>query len=94
MNIQGLLVLCTRCGNNEVPKPTSIEVDPVCAPCLTQMRGYQFDEEAQATRIAHRINNTCPGWGEDCGTQLTPGNDLCPDCTMGRMNDQSPRIPQ
>lgn len=36
----------------------------------------------------------CPGWGESCGNSMTPHDDLCPDCTMGRMDAQSPRIPK
>jgi len=36
----------------------------------------------------------CRGYGEECGNPVTPGNDLCPDCTMGRMNVESPRVPR
>lgn len=36
--------------------------------------------------------NSCQGYGgEDCGQDVPPGNDLCPDDTMARMDDQSPR---
>jgi len=81
MDIDNLLVKCTRCGNNDVPKPTNIEVDPVCAPCQTRMNGYEFNND----------EGGCPGWGDSCGNLPTEGSDLCPDCTMGRMNQQSPR---
>jgi hypothetical protein len=37
---------------------------------------------------------SCPGWGEDCGNKIPSGTDLCPDCTMGRVDAQSPRVPQ
>ena len=37
---------------------------------------------------------TCPGWGEECGNNTEQGMDLCPDCHMGRLNTQSPRIPR
>ncbi|MFE3166763.1 hypothetical protein [Streptomyces sp. NPDC059224] len=36
---------------------------------------------------------TCPGWGEECGNEMEAGADLCPDCRMGRLDAQSPRIP-
>lgn len=36
----------------------------------------------------------CRGWGEDCGNQVPSTVDLCPDCTMGRMTEESPLIPQ
>lgn len=29
-------VPCTRCGVNPVPAPSSIEEDPICAPCMTR----------------------------------------------------------
>lgn len=32
----------------------------------------------------------CPGWNDSCGNKLEGDADLCPDCTMGRMNAQSP----
>ncbi|MFG3157213.1 hypothetical protein ACGF7W_34845 [Streptomyces sp. NPDC048219] len=35
---------------------------------------------------------TCRGWTEPCGNPVEDG-DLCPDCTMGRLDAQSPRIP-
>lgn len=41
--------------------------------------------------IASSLTRACPGYGEDCGTQTT--SELCPDCTMGRLEAQSPRIP-
>ncbi|MDX3165892.1 hypothetical protein PV516_19080 [Streptomyces scabiei] len=37
---------------------------------------------------------TCPGWGEDCGNPTESGMDLCPDCHMGRLDAESPRIPR
>ncbi|MFI6689317.1 hypothetical protein [Streptomyces sp. NPDC050485] len=36
---------------------------------------------------------TCPGWGAQCGNETTGEADLCPDCHMGRLDAQSPRIP-
>ena len=36
----------------------------------------------------------CPGWNDSCGNMLPEGDDLCPDCTMGRLDAQSPRIPK
>lgn len=36
----------------------------------------------------------CRGWGEDCGTPVRVGvEDLCPDCTVARLDSESPRIP-
>lgn len=34
----------------------------------------------------------CPGWNEECGNEIDPGDDLCPDCLMARLNAQSPRV--
>lgn len=36
----------------------------------------------------------CPGWNDSCDNVIEGDADLCPDCTMGRMNAQSPRISQ
>jgi hypothetical protein len=36
----------------------------------------------------------CPGWGEECGNKIPAPEDLCPDCTVGRLEAQSPRVPQ
>lgn len=36
----------------------------------------------------------CPGWDDSCGNLREEGADLCPDCTMARLNAQSPRIPR
>lgn len=91
-----ITTLCTRCGINEVPIPKSIEEDPVCAFCSTRMQGYQFDESCPDDKVREFNNDEggCPGWNDSCGNTLTEGSDLCPDCTMGRMNYQSPRIGQ
>lgn len=37
----------------------------------------------------------CRGYGEECGTPVKHhgDSDLCPDCTVARMDAQSPRIP-
>lgn len=32
----------------------------------------------------------CPGWNDSCGNTIEGDADLCPDCTMGRLNAQSP----
>ncbi|WP_331731819.1 hypothetical protein [Streptomyces sp. NBC_00073] len=45
----------------------------------------QFDRQPE--------KGTCPGWGEECGNETESDMDLCPDCHMGRLNAQSPRIP-
>jgi hypothetical protein len=45
----------------------------------------------RAARQTARQVRTCPGWGEDCGNHVTAG-DLCPDCTVARLDAQSPRI--
>lgn len=52
---------------------------------------YPAMHDAHKILIASSLTRACPGYGEDCGTQTT--SDLCPDCTMGRMDAQSPRIP-
>jgi len=31
------MVLCTRCGQNQVSAPSSIEEDPVCADCIRDL---------------------------------------------------------
>lgn len=37
----------------------------------------------------------CPGFGvEDCGNDVLIGEDLCPDCLVARLDQQSPRIPE
>ena len=89
--------LCPACANNlpifaqvgapKEPKPcadcskykTKLTTEGLCADC----------EE-----LAMEENRYCPGWNDSCSQLLPKGNDLCPDCTMGRMNAQSPRIPQ
>lgn len=53
-------------------------------------RQARITAERAARRAAWQAK-TCPGWGEDCGNQITTG-DLCPDCTAGRLDAQSPRI--
>lgn len=48
------------------------------------------------TLIAYDLGTQpCPGFGEECGTPVKHHNDsvLCPDCTMARLDAQSPRIP-
>jgi hypothetical protein len=35
----------------------------------------------------------CKGWSEACGNEIKGSSDLCPDCTMARLDVQSPRIP-
>lgn len=72
--------LCARCGKKEVPIPASVEEDPICAECQLSVYPFTNDE------------NGCPGWNDSCGNLLGEDADLCPDCTMGRMNHQSPRI--
>lgn len=37
---------------------------------------------------------SCPGFNDSCGNLITPGNDLCPDCSIARLDAQSPRIPR
>ncbi|MGW1157805.1 hypothetical protein ACWD48_06165 [Streptomyces sp. NPDC002519] len=32
----------------------------------------------------------CSGWGEECGNSIPKASDLCPDCTTGRLDAQSP----
>jgi hypothetical protein len=76
-----ITTLCARCGINEVPVPESIEEDPVCSACRLAMYPVEFNND----------EGGCPGWGDSCGNTLTGDNYLCPDCTMGRMNQQSPR---
>lgn len=73
-------VLCTNCGINEVPAPKSIEQDPVCEECLIEIPVLEFNND----------EGGCPGWNDSCGNKLEGDADLCPDCTMGRMNAQSP----
>lgn len=34
----------------------------------------------------------CPGWGEGCGNKIPSAEDLCPDCTVGRLEAQSPKL--
>lgn len=92
-----ITVLCTVCGINEVPAPNSIEIDPICDGCARN----------NADQVTHTIagieipilefkndEGGCPGWNDSCGNILELGTDLCPDCTIGRMTQQSPRIPQ
>lgn len=52
---------------------------------------YPALHDAHKVLIASSLTRACPGWGEDCGTQTE--SDLCGDCTMARMDAQSPRIP-
>ena len=46
--------------------------------------------DAHKVLVASSLTRACPGYGEDCGT-LTM-SDLCPDCTLARMDAQSPRV--
>ena len=48
---------------------------------------YLSDAVVAVAEAAER----CTGYGEPCGNP-TGGNDLCPDCTMARLDVQSPRI--
>jgi hypothetical protein len=36
----------------------------------------------------------CKGWNTECGTELKGSSELCPDCTMARLDEQSSRIPR
>lgn len=36
----------------------------------------------------------CPGFNDSCGGLRETGADLCPDCTMARLDAHSPRIPR
>lgn len=85
-------VPCTRCGLAEVPAPKSIEEDPICLACrhakLPQIETLGGD-------LVYEFNNDeggCPGWNDSCGNMLEGDADLCPDCTMARLDAQSPRI--
>lgn len=69
-------VLCTRCAQVEVPAPDSIEIDPICEPCAKDLR---IEEKA------------CPGYNDSCGGLREGDNDLCPDCTIARLDFESPR---
>ncbi|GGX51422.1 hypothetical protein GCM10010341_86150 [Streptomyces noursei] len=51
------------------------------------MTARQFQQQVPAV-------TDCPGWGEECGNEIERGSDLCPDCAMGRLDAQSPRIPR
>lgn len=89
-------VLCTVCGINEVPAPESIEVDPICTDCVRNNSDQAPHTIAGVDIPILEFNNDeggCPGWNDSCGNTLEGDANLCPDCTMGRMNAQSPRIP-
>lgn len=91
-----ITALCTVCGINEAPMPESIEIDPICDSCL----GNNADETPHTIAgfpiptLVREFNNDeggCPGWNDSCGNDIEDG-DLCPDCTMARLDAQSPRI--
>lgn len=80
-------VLCTSCGINEVPAPDSIEVDPICKECEKE----QDKAQQEVTYNFSNYEGGCPGWNDSCGNKVEDG-DLCPDCTMARLDAQSPRL--
>ena len=46
------------------------------------------------TQATPQPTKPCPGYGEDCGTPIPAGNDLCGDDTMARLDAESPRVPR
>lgn len=44
---------------------------------------------AVAAALAH-----CKGYNAECGTELKGSSELCPACTMARLDDPSPRTPR
>jgi hypothetical protein len=77
-------VPCTRCGFRPAPAGDTIEVDPLCDICTKAMAKLQREFQ----------DLLCKGWGEDCGNLIDDGSDLCPDCSIARLDAQSPRIPR
>lgn len=51
---------------------------------------YPAIHDGSKRLIASSLTRPCPGYGEDCGTQTT--DDLCGDCALARMDEQSPRV--
>lgn len=56
---------------------------------------------AAADRLRDELHRPCRGYGAECGVPVAPqpGQDpgagrLCPDCTMARLDAESPRIPR
>lgn len=53
--------------------------------------GHPYLSDAVVAAAAQ--GNRCKGWGPDeCGTVIPAEADLCGDCGMARMDEQSPRI--
>lgn len=81
-------VPCTRCGIKPALAPKSIEEDPVCEDCKIEL--------ARQTEMIRDFSNDeggCPGYNDSCGNILGEGEDLCPDCTLARLDAESPREP-
>lgn len=77
-------VFCTRCGFRPAPAPDSIDIDPLCDICTRAM-----------VKVLQEFQDLlCKGWGEDCGNLIDDNSDLCPDCSIARLDAHSPRIPR
>lgn len=75
-----LVVCCITCkGTFHAAKL----YDRVCPDCLA-------DDECEEDVDA----GACAGFGEYCGNNVSPGNDLCGDCTLARLDVESPRFPR
>jgi hypothetical protein len=90
-------VPCTRCGFRAVPRPDSIDIDPICAFCSRALHAAdstppEFLDDDDSVEDLDK--GACPGYGEYCGNLLTPDADLCPDCHGARLDRESPRIPR
>lgn len=58
-------------------------------PADTRNGGHRYLSDAVVAVTESAVR--CPGWGEECGNPIG-GSDLCPDCTMARLDAQSSRI--
>jgi len=89
-------VLCTRCGINQAPAPSSIEVDPLCDNCVEELACPGFDDSCSNLKVdGKRYCEDCEEKREaQAGTTIfaevaTPG---CPGWGTGE-DCGNPKLP-
>lgn len=88
--------ICADCNQEMLRAEVGEPTESICRDCSKQVTRVTKGEGlcADCEETALDEGRYCPGWGDSCGNLCTLDSDLCPDCTMARMDAQSPRIPQ